>query len=218
MKNSEYPFLIAQDGPLSGMRWLIKTQLFIGRDSSCEIAVPDRQVSRQHARVVFSETGVVLEDLGSKNGTFCNSKRLEGSVELKEGDEIQIAMAQQFLFISPEATLPLEDMPFSISTERRLKLDMAGRRVYILNKELDPPLSFSQFSLLQLLYQKSGEVVSRTELASSVWGGEIEFISEQALDALIRRLRERLAQLDSGYEYIITVRGHGLRLENPLIN
>lgn len=218
MKSSEYPFLIAQDGPLAGQRWLLNTQLVIGRDSLCEIAIPDRQVSRQHARLVFDNTGVLLEDMGSKNGTFCNSKRLEGSVILKEGDEIQIAMVQQFLFVSSDATLPLEDMPFNISTERRLKLDMAGRRVYILNKELDPPLSFSQFSLLQLLYQRSNEVVRRTELASAIWGNEIEYISEQALDALIRRLRERLAQLDNRHEYIITVRGHGVRLENPLIN
>ncbi len=42
-------------------------------------------------------------------------------------------------------------------------------------------------------------------------------ISEQALDALVRRLRDRIAHVDSSHEYIVTVRGHGLRLENPPI-
>ena len=37
----------------------------------------------------------------------------------------------------------------------------------------------------------------------------------QALDALVRRLRDRLATIDSGHSYIVTVRGHGLRLDNP---
>ena len=36
-----------------------------------------------------------------------------------------------------------------------------------------------------------------------------------ALDALIRRLRDRLASLDPTHQYIATVRGHGIRLDNP---
>ena len=45
-------------------------------------------------------------------------------------------------------------------------------------------------------------------------GGSIQ-VTEQALDAMVRRLRERLADLDATHEYIVTVRGHGLRLDNP---
>ncbi len=39
-------------------------------------------------------------------------------------------------------------------------------------------------------------------------------VSEQAIDAVARRLRERIAALDSDHEYIVTVRGHGFRLDN----
>jgi len=31
----------------------------------------------------------------------------------------------------------------------------------------------------------------------------------------VRRLRDRLAEIDPNYEYIVTVRGHGFRLDNP---
>ncbi len=49
-----------------------------------------------------------------------------------------------------------------------------------------------------------------------IWGQEQLYeISEQALDALVRRLRERLQSVDKSFDYIKTVRGHGLRLENP---
>ncbi len=39
-------------------------------------------------------------------------------------------------------------------------------------------------------------------------------ISEQAIDALVRRLRDRIAAMDPDHAYIVTVRGHGFRLEN----
>ncbi len=50
-----------------------------------------------------------------------------------------------------------------------------------------------------------------------MWGKAAEGVTEQALDALVRRLRDRLAEIDPDNEYIVTVRGHGLRLENPPI-
>lgn len=215
--NHNLPFIIAQGGPLDGQRWVLKSQLIIGRDSSCDIPIPDRQVSRKHAMISCTEEGVLLEDLSSKNGTFCNSHKIEPSCLLSEGDEIQVALSQIFFFLSSDATLPLEDLPFGINTERCLKLDSASHQVWILGKELEPALSFAQFCLLQQLYLKSGEVVSRPEMISAVWGSETEFITEQALDALIRRLRDRLIQLDPDHEYLVTVRGHGLRLDNPLI-
>ncbi|MDH5506431.1 MAG: helix-turn-helix domain-containing protein, partial [Anaerolineae bacterium] len=50
-----------------------------------------------------------------------------------------------------------------------------------------------------------------------IWGEEEAFeVSNQALDALVRRLRDRLKNVDDEHEYIVTVRGHGLRLDNPL--
>jgi DNA-binding response OmpR family regulator len=51
-----------------------------------------------------------------------------------------------------------------------------------------------------------------------VWGEEQAIdVSEQALDALVRRLRDRLATVDPNHSFIITIRGHGLRLDNPPI-
>ena len=95
---AELPVLIGQTGPLNGERWQIERELILGRDASCDIVISDRQVSGFHARISFTEDGVMLEDLGSKNGTFQNSKRLEEPVILSDGDQVQISLVQHFVF------------------------------------------------------------------------------------------------------------------------
>jgi len=216
LKNSEYPFLIGCEGPLDGRRWLIRNVLVIGRDDSCDIVVSDRQISRNHAQVSNTLEGVFIEDLGSKNGTYHNNKRVLSRQPLEDGDTIQIGLAQSFSFLSSDATLPLDDLPFNTSPNRLLRLDMGAHRVWVNEVELEPSLSISQFTLLQALYLKQGEVVSRADVISAVWQEAPEWVSEQALDALVRRLRERLEQVDETHDYIVTVRGHGLRLDNPI--
>jgi DNA-binding response OmpR family regulator len=133
---------------------------------------------------------------------------------------IQIAFAQQFVYLSSDSTLPLELPPGetaeTASVSRLLKLDKRSRRVWIGNQELLPPLSVSQYQLLELLSDNPGRVVSRNELVQAVWGkDDVVGISEQALDALVRRLRDRLAAINPNHQFLITVRGHGLRLDNP---
>jgi pSer/pThr/pTyr-binding forkhead associated (FHA) protein len=213
--NPDFPVLIAQTGPLNGQRWTIKQAVVIGRDGACDVVIPDRQVSRYHARLIPSPNGVILEDLGSKNGSFCNGQRLAEPQVLQDGDLVQIALAQHFIYLSSDATMPLEGgLPVEEHTHR-LQLDVRSRRVWVRRQELIPPLSAPQFRLLQVLYEQPDRVVAREELVDAIWGGsQAEGVSEQALDALVRRLRERLELLDPGVNYIVTVRGHGLRLEN----
>lgn len=212
--NQEEPLLIAQSGPLEGQRWKIKSDLILGRDPTCDIMIPMRQVSRQHVRISLTPNGVLIEDLGSKNGTYLNGILIQEPMLLNDGDEVQISLAQHFIFLSSDATMPLEGLPLEMQ-KRRLRMDLGARRVWILDEEIDPALSASQFNLLQVLYEQPGEVVSRPEVIDAVWGKAAEGVSEQALDALVRRLRDRLAEVDPDREYIVTVRGHGLRLDNP---
>ncbi len=237
----EVAILVAQAGPLSGQRWMLRKTTLIGRETGCDIVIPDRQVSRHHVRLRTTPEGVYLEDLGSKNGTHYNGQALKETILLQDGDIIQIALAQKFVYLSSDATVPLDEgagpdilLPepaTHIEPEgRRLRLEKRSRRVWVRPSqkgsadekagdevEVLPPLSVSQFRLLEILYDNQGKVVSRQELVAAVWGeGQVFDVSEQALDALVRRLRDRISQIDPHHEYIVTVRGHGLRLENPL--
>jgi len=211
--DQEFPLLIARTGPLNGTQWHLSNPLMVGRESHCDIVINDRQVSRFHARFTPTGEGIVLEDMGSKNGTLCNGTQVTNPMVLRDGDLVQISLIQQFVFFTSDATVPLTDTRRSVG---RLKLDEKSRRVWVQNKQLVPPLSAQQFHLLQVLYERSGQVVGRQELISQVWGNaQAAGVSDQALDALIRRLRDRLAENDSTHEFILTIRGHGIRLDNP---
>ena len=211
--NEEYPMLVAQEGPLKGQRWLLNHSLVLGRESTCDVVVADRQISRFHARLTPTAEGVMLEDLGSKNGTHHNGAPLTAPVMLQDGDLLQVSFVQEFLFLTSDATMPLTD---GAGRPGRLMMEQKSRRVWVNQQLLVPPLSAQQFKLLWLLYESQGQVISRLDLVTAVWGEEqATGVSDQALDALIRRLRDRLAALDPTQQYIDTVRGHGVRLENP---
>jgi adenylate cyclase len=65
-------------------------QLVVGRAPSSDIAIFDPTISRRHAELFVTETGLHVRDLGSSNGTFHNGERLEeqATVGLKPGDTI----------------------------------------------------------------------------------------------------------------------------------
>ena len=217
---NETPVLIAQSGPVTGQRWtLTKDAITIGRGLECDIVIPDRQVSRVHACLRRAGPGFEVEDLGSKNGTHVNGVSLTGTRPLQDGDLIQVALVAKLIYVSTDSTVPLGTAPLGHKAPRatgRLRLDSAARRVWVLDREVDPPLSVPQFRFLELLYSRPGQVYSREQIVEAVWPEAAGAgVSEQAIDALVRRLRDRLSELDPDHQYVATVRGHGFRLDNP---
>lgn len=208
------PVLIIREGQLLGQRWTIDgNEFLIGRGSECDLVLPERQVSRHHVRITNDRDRFTLHDLGSKNGTHINGQQLSGSVVLKDGDQIQIALCVTMIFVGTEATLPLtweDPVPAGL-----LVLNEELRNVSVGGKALDPPLSLAQFRLLKLLYEADGAVCERQAIVDTVWPGTDGIgVTEQAIDALVRRLRDRLSELNN-HNFVVTVRGHGFRLDNP---
>ncbi len=197
-------------GAQGATRWLLeKRPLTLGRHLTCEIYLPDRQISREHARIFQTADGFFVEDLVSKNGTFVNGEPVHTPTRLKDGDILQIGLAYRLSFVEAESTVPLPDNaedPFA------LRLDPDKKLVWVGGRELDPPLSPAQFDVLQLLMDAQGGIVERDEVAQTVWGS-LDGVTEQAIDALVRRLRRRLADVDPTREFVVTVRGYGFRLE-----
>jgi hypothetical protein len=62
----------------------------LGRTPEAVVRLGSTKASRHHARIVVSGARAVLEDLGSKNGTFLNKRRVEGSMAIAGGDRIVV--------------------------------------------------------------------------------------------------------------------------------
>lgn len=82
-----------------GSSFALEGELFIGRDSSNDIRVPDETCSRHHARIIEVGGRVVVKDLGSHNGIFLNGQRITEAV-LKPGERLTIG---DTVFILEEA-------------------------------------------------------------------------------------------------------------------
>nr|MBN1229695.1 FHA domain-containing protein [Anaerolineae bacterium] len=211
------PVLIVVEGPLAGRQWVLEndSQVIIGRGGSSDIVLPERRISREHLRIWRKEGRSFIKDLDSKNGTHVNGVLLEDVQELVEGDEIQIALSIRLRFVGAEATVPLT-LEHETPVSQGLHLDPHTRQVIIKGKLLEPQLSLYQYRLLDLLYSRGGGVCTRDDVVSAVWPDAMEEgVSEQAIDALVRRLRDRIAEIDPEYQYIVTVRGHGFRFDQP---
>ena len=218
MDKIEKPVLLIHEGEKAGQRWTLQSDLtVVGRGNECDLLLPERQISRQHIRIRRSGSQYIIEDLDSKNGTWVNSQVLKGEQLLQDGDEINLAMAVKLVFMETEATAPIarsDGHTVSGITASGIRLDREARRVFVSNRELDPPLSLPQYRLLELLIDLKGGVCTREQVITAVWPDVMsDGVSEQAIDALVRRLRDRISEIDSQHHYIITVRGHGFRLD-----
>ncbi len=65
-------------------------EIVIGRASDCDIILPEKAISRKHARIILRGGKVVFVDGGSVNGTKINGKKMTGEKVLEKGDQIEV--------------------------------------------------------------------------------------------------------------------------------
>lgn len=184
----------------------------IGRARECDFVIDSPDISRLHAQFDFDHQQVYIQDMGSTNGTFLNNHPLEPSKQarLRAGDEINIGNVVKLIFDDPATTAQIAEVKLPLPG---LRLDEMAAQVYIRGTRLDPPLSPSQFSLMSLLVHNEDAVVTREDVRRYVWGADVD-VSDQTIDALVSRLRKRLAEIDPEHDYLMTRRGFGLMFRN----
>ncbi len=128
--------------------------MILGRGTDC-VLIPLRQVSRQHAKLTPSPDGAV-EDLGSKNGTYVNGHLVKSPVTLRDGDELKISLAQILPTSAPMPPCPWKSYPLNCNACGLTWLP----GVWVLEEGIGPTLS-ALVQLAQVLYEQTGEVVSR---------------------------------------------------------
>lgn len=91
--------MIIHRGSGAGARYLIDTDVTsIGRHPDSDIFLDDITVSRHHAKLVRRGDSIAVEDLGSLNGTYVNRTLVDGSAQLRIGDEVQIGKFRMIYF------------------------------------------------------------------------------------------------------------------------
>ncbi len=91
--------LLVQRGPDAGARFLLDTDVVtVGRHPDSDIFLDDISVSRRHATFTRGDSGYVVSDLGSLNGSYVNRDRIDSDVTLTGGDEVQIGKYRLIYF------------------------------------------------------------------------------------------------------------------------
>jgi len=99
--NVSTPALICLTGDAPKRFALTKHTVTVGRAPQCDLQIVTHFVSREHARLTVSGGGTLIEDIGSRNGVFVNSVRVDRR-RLQQGDIVTIGETQ-FRFVESMA-------------------------------------------------------------------------------------------------------------------
>jgi len=195
----QVPFLTDPTGrehPLTG------ETTTIGRAVESDIVITSKRISREHACVRREGWRVILEDLGSTNGTFLNDERVLAPLALHDEDRIKIGDVT-LVFHDPDITY--RDTPFP-----ELDVDVAAGVVRVDRRVVE--LSPKEFALLAYLYEYRGQVCSKDAIGEGVWPEYQEGIYDYQIENLVRRLRSRLELDPASPQLLLTMRGRGYKL------
>jgi len=96
---------------------LIPGENIIGREGDGVILVKSSTVSRRHARIVLDGNGGVVEDLGSKNGTYVNDRRIDAPTPIADGDQIRIG-SLLFTFRLSQSSTTTETLSSKVKSQK----------------------------------------------------------------------------------------------------
>jgi len=201
--------------------------ILISRNPSAQISLPDvTTLSREHARLSYRNETVILEDLGSRNGTFVNEERIEEPRVLKSGDRFQVGAAH-FKFLQGRDIenayhqaihdLVILDGLTEIANRRRFEEDMA--REFGRAQRYGRPLSLILFDIdrfklindehghlcgdlvLKKIVELARPLMRREQVFARVGGEEFAILCPEGEPEQGRTLAERVRARLAGYEF-----------------
>lgn len=211
MTGAAFLEMVGSPGDSPG-RWELGARTAVGRTASGDVTVPLAEVSRHHATIERRTHGFVITDEGSRNGTFINGERLgDDARRLNDADEIVLGGVVTLKFVDDMAT----PMAPQIGRLHGIWIDPETSAVWLDAQRVEPPLSDRQLGLLRMLYDADGAVVTRQAIIEQVWSDvAAEGVTDQAVSALVKRTRGRLAEYESSVRHIEIVKTRGIRLRN----
>ncbi|MCB0163906.1 MAG: FHA domain-containing protein [Anaerolineae bacterium] len=197
------PTLIALSEDVKPAEFILGQEVCsIGRASQCNILVLNQAVvSRLHAQVTREGLHYLLVDVGSRNGTFVNGRKLHEPYILQAEDQIGLGISTPLLrFNDPNAT----DLVTAFHFDDRAMLFFWGSNKLELSK--------NEFRLLYHLYLNADSVCSRQSCAEAIWDRWTPEDNAN-LDRVIHDIRRKLRKLGLDANQIIENRfGIGYKL------
>jgi diguanylate cyclase (GGDEF)-like protein len=204
-----------------------QTALVVGRAPGCEISMPEvTSLSRSHVRLTYRTETVIIEDMGSTNGTYVNDRRIEEPTPLKSGDRFQAGGAH-FKFLQERDIenayhqaiheLVILDGLTQIANKRRF--DEESERELGRARRYDRPLSLILFDVdrfksvndtyghlggdfvLKAIVELTRRLLRREQLFARVGGDEFALLTPEAPPQAARLLAERVRSRIARHEF-----------------
>ena len=128
---------LALGGEAHAVVTLVGESLVLGRDPGCDHVLNHPDVSRRHARITRHAEVILVEDLGSSNGTFVNGRRVSGPVVVKAGDIValgsftfELTIAGTFAKRDYRGDVTIEARDLAVTVPGKTLLEGASMTVY----------------------------------------------------------------------------------------
>lgn len=153
----------------------------IGRHPECHIVLELNSVSRQHAQIIHEGDRYCVEDMGSRNGTFVNGKKVKGRLALKQHDRIKIG---EILF-----TFHLQPTPSMLEEAQDGENDSGGSTIL-------STLDASSSSRLRLEVKPEAKLRAILEISKNL---SQALVVDEVLPKILQSLFKIFPQADNGY-------------------
>jgi pSer/pThr/pTyr-binding forkhead associated (FHA) protein len=206
-----------------GGEQVLSARCIVGRSPSCTVRVRGRWVSAEHAKIIWTDARWIIRDLGSRNGTFVDGRRLE------PGEPVTLAVGSKIGFGESEGTYVLSDdrRPGAIAIDTQTgDVRAAVMDLLVLPHDEEPDLSIYPDSSGTGWIAESQDGGSRTVQDNEIFaaGGrtfrlELPLSSEETplADAEMTienvTLRLRVSRSDDAVDVLLVHRGREMKLE-----
>ncbi len=112
--------LLVVGGELNGTLFdIIEEETMIGRNADCTIILEFQGISRHHMQLNLKNSEAEIKDMGSKNGTYINNNKIEGTKAIKRGDIIKLgSIALKYIPAGDPERLTYDKLNMEANTDR----------------------------------------------------------------------------------------------------
>ena len=166
-------------------------EVVIGRSRDATYGVEDDRVSRRHLRITFREETLFAEDLGSRNGSKLNGRRIEGRVALQPGDVVTAGPVEVSVYSSSGATTIVSEGELSTRLPAEVERAVRFKRpLGVVGITLDGTRGARREAALRLASR-----LRRIDIVGEYATGEYLFVLPETTRAQAEALATTLAEL-----------------------